>query len=45
MKAVVLLRGRALLRWIVEEQQKWIYEREAAVSVGGVRLVAVNQPV
>ena len=40
-KAGVLLRGTALLRWIEERQQKWIYERVMAVSVGGVRLVAV----
>ena len=44
-KAGVLLRGTALLRWIEEGQQKWIYERVTAVSVGGVRLVAVHQPV
>ena len=44
-KAGVLLRGTALLRWIEEEQQKWIYERVTAVSVGGVRLVAMYQPV
>ena len=37
-KAWVLLRGTALLRWIEEGQQKWIYERVTAVSVGGVRL-------
>ena len=44
-KAGVLLRGTALLRWIEEGQHKWIYERVTAVSVGGVRLVAVYQPV
>ena len=44
-KAGVLLKGTALLRWIEEGQQKWIYERVTAVSVGGVRLVAVYQPV
>ena len=36
--------GTALLRWIEEGQQKWIYERVTAVSVEGVRLVAVYQP-
>ena len=43
-----LVHGRkagVLLRWIEEGQQKWIYERVTAVSVGGVRLVAVYQPV
>ena len=44
-KAGVLLRGKALLRWIEEGQQKWINERVTAVSVGGVRLVAVCHPV
>ena len=44
-KAGVLLRGTALLRWIEDGQQKWIYERVTAVSVRGVRLVAVYQPV
>ena len=44
-KAEVFLRGAAFLRWIEEGQQKWIYERVTAVSVGGVRLVAVYQPV
>ena len=44
-KAGVLLRGTALLRWIEEGQQKWIYERVTGVSVGEVRLVAVYQPV
>ena len=39
-KAGVFLRGIALLRWIEEGQQKWIYERVTAV-----RLVAVYQPV
>ena len=42
-KEGVLLRGTALLRWIEEGQQKWIYERVTAVSVVGVRLVAVYQ--
>ena len=40
-KTGVLLRGTALLRWIEEGQQNWIYERVTAVSVGGVRMVAV----
>ena len=40
-KAEVLLWGTALLKWIEEGQQKWTYERGTAVSVGGVRLVAV----
>ena len=44
-KAGVLLRGTALLKWIEEGQLKWTYERATAVSVGGVRLVAVYQPV
>ena len=44
-KAGVLLRGTALLKWIEEGQQKWIYESVTAVSVEGVRLVAVYQPV
>ena len=44
-KAGVLLRGTALLRWIEEGQQKWIYERVTAVLFGGIRLVAVYQPV
>ena len=44
-KAGVLLRGTALLRWIEEGQHKWICERVTVVSVGGVRLVAVYQPV
>ena len=30
-KAGVLLRGTALLRWIEERQQKWIYERVTSV--------------
>ena len=42
-KTGVLLRRTALLRWIEEGQQKWIYERVTAVSVGRVRLVAVCQ--
>ena len=44
-KTGVLLRGTALLKWIEAGQQKWIYERVTAVSVGRVRLVAVYQPV
>ena len=44
-KARVLLRGALLLRWIEEGQQKWLYERVAAVVVGGVRMVAMYQPV
>ena len=44
-KAEDLLRATALLRWIGEGHQKWIYERVTAVSVGGVRLVAVYQSV
>ena len=39
-KAGVLLRGTALLRWIEEGQQKWIYERVTSVSVREVRFVA-----
>ena len=38
-----MLRGTALLKWIEVGQQKWIYERVTAVSVGGVRMVAVYQ--
>ena len=44
-KTGVLLRETALLSWIEEGQQKWIYERVTAFSVGGVRLLAVYQPV
>ena len=40
-KAGVLLRRTALLKWLEEGQQKWIYERATAVSVRGVRLVAL----
>ena len=34
-KAGVLLRGTALLRWIEEEHQNWIYERVTAVCRSG----------
>ena len=43
--AGILLRGTALLRWIEEGQLKWMFESVTAVSVGGVRLVAVCQPI
>ena len=44
-KAAVLLRGRAVRMWVEEGQRKWFGERVTAVVLGGMRLVAVYQPV
>ena len=44
-RAGVMLRGGELRQWMEEGQKKWLYERVAAVSVGGVRWIAVYQPV
>jgi len=44
-KSGIVLRGRALDRWVEEGQQKWLYERVAAVVYGGIRIVSGYQPV
>ena len=44
-KAAVVLRGEAVERWIEEGQKCWRGKRMVAVSLGGMRVVAVYQPV
>ena len=44
-KAAVVMRGEVVKRWIEEGQKCWRGKRMVAVSVGGMRLVAVYQPV
>ena len=44
-KAAVVMRGEVVQKWIEEGQKCWRGKRMAAVSVGGMRVVAVYQPV
>ena len=44
-RAGILLRGDALELWKREGEQKWLYDRVAAVVLGKLRLVSVYQPV
>ena len=44
-KAAVVMRGEVAEKWIEEGQKCWRGKRMAAVSVGGMRVVAVYQPV
>jgi exonuclease III len=43
-KTGIILRGRALKRWMEEGQNQWFEERATTVTIGEFRLVAVYQP-
>ena len=44
-KSAVVMRGEVAEMWIEEGQKCWRGKRMAAVSVGGMRIVAIYQPV
>ena len=41
----VMLRGKAMEKWVTEGQKKWMNERVTAVVLGGMRVVSAYQPV